>query len=86
MHAEAACLGVQEPFCTREPPRSARDFCRVCEVPAARPGPASPLPRKLGRRSSFHNKSPDLGSGSRSRQEQGPRCQKGTGPARPALS
>lgn len=48
-----------------QPPRPPRNDCRVCKVPAASPGPASPLPRKRGRGSSFHNKSPAWGSCSR---------------------
>lgn len=56
-----------------EPPRPPRNVCRVCKVPAASPGPASPLPRKRGRGSSFHNKSPAWGSCSRLKQGPGAR-------------
>lgn len=49
-----------------------RDVCRICKIPVASPGPASPLPRKRGRGSSFHNKSPAWGSCGRLKL--GPRC------------
>lgn len=56
------------------PPGSATDVRRVCEVRASLSGPASPLPRKRGRRGAFHNKSPAWGSGRRCRLEREPRC------------
>lgn len=59
-------------LCSLKPPQSARNVCRVCKVPAASPGPASSLPRKRGRGSSFHNKSPAWGSCSCL--NRGPRC------------
>lgn len=45
----AGSVGLREPSRSLEPPRSTRDICRVCKVPAAPLGPASPLPRKHGR-------------------------------------
>lgn len=79
-HGGSACLRsavLPEPSHSLKPPRSARDFCRVCEVPAACPSPASSLPTSPKAKeggNSFHNKSPAPGLGGQSRLEQGPRC------------